>query len=202
MGYGMNNEQNYSGVNVMNKDDIRGGGCEDNPEDCTNLPNEITVTSVTIEDGQMFAETKNIEINYKTTNDGQSANQPVNKKLAAAFTQTVVEAAIISDITSLTISSTSNGRDDTGSTSPNHPNGVALDISKINGTSVLFHGADSPQVQALQNSFENRERARENFGPSKMLKLGSAYGSDYLRRDHEDHIHFSITSCRKCARYS
>jgi RHS repeat-associated protein len=121
--------------------------------------------------------------------NGKSPNQPVTTKTAV-----MVEKAVIkSGVKSVNINSTTGGKH---APTSNHPKGRAVDINKVNGTSVRSQGA-SPAVKSLQGAFAESPDIRENFGPAMMEKTstpGSAaqpFGNSKLTEDHEGHIHES-----------
>jgi len=76
----------------------------------------------------------------------------------------------------------------------NHNKKAAVDISKINGKSILTHYGNDPEithiVQRLQDEFEKIEGRRENFGPYIKKKCGKPYTVG----GHLDHIHLSVNS--------
>ncbi len=78
-----------------------------------------------------------------------------------------------------------------GSPNSRHNQKKAIDISKINGKSIIDYNTD-PEVQNLvmyiQTEFETVPGRRENFGPYKKLKKGLPY----IVGGHKDHIHLSV----------
>jgi len=112
--------------------------------------------------------------------------------LKFALEQANINLSTLEQITSIHISSTTNGH--TNSVSPNHPNGVALDISRINGKKMILSGLTN-QIKELQKAFDNFQYIRENFGPYFKHKYSIEYGTwnyNYPVGGHKDHIHISI----------
>ena len=64
----------------------------------------------------------------------------------------------------------------------------AIDISRINGSSVLASGPNNQLVVTLQNAFENVPNRRENYGPAFERK----WGQPWPVGGHENHLHFSV----------
>ena len=121
--------------------------------------------------------------------NGKSPNQPVTTNTAV-----MVEKAVIkSGVKSVNINSTTGGKH---APTSNHPKGRAVDINKVNGTSVRSQGA-SPAVKSLQGAFAESPNIRESSEPAMMEKTstpGSAaqpFGNSKLTEDHEGHIHES-----------
>jgi hypothetical protein len=138
-----------------------------------------------------------VNVYFANTKDGVNSNLPVSPSLVNAFNGAVVAASQSYNITSITISATTNGVHGPNS---RHYAGNALDISMVNGIAV---GPNQPVIGALQNAFELQSGRRENFGPALMMKLGQPYIHDGLspslyqqrvriRNAHFNHIHWSV----------
>ena len=78
----------------------------------------------------------------------------------------------------------------------NHAGGRAVDINKVNGTSVRSQGA-SPAVKSVRGAFAASPDVRENCGPAGREKSstpgGAAqpFGNSKLTVDHRKHVHES-----------
>lgn len=121
-----------------------------------------------------------------TKSDNKSANNQISVKLLDALKSLLNEVSNNSSLSSIHLSATTNGKH--ASTS-NHYKGLAIDISKINGTPVINLGPNNILVSLMQNAFENIAGRRENFGPSFTKKLGYPHDPGI---SHEDHILFSV----------
>lgn len=73
-----------------------------------------------------------------------------------------------------------------------HVTGLAIDISRVNGTHIgAGYGSDpvvTKIVNLLQATFESSPGCRENYGPHLKRKCGKPDDVD----DHLDHIHWSV----------
>jgi hypothetical protein len=123
-------------------------------------------------------------------NDDPKAASP-NKPVTTETAKLVEGAVVNSGVDSVNINSTTGGAHAKDS---NHPKGKAVDINKVNGTSVKSQGA-STAVSALQQAFGAEPNSRENFGPaSQTKKLSSqapAVAKPSVAAQHQDHIHES-----------
>ena len=142
-------------------------------------PTQLIPSTITLDNGQI------VNIIFGSTKDLVSANQPVATRLVDALKATLNLASSNVTIHQIYIKATTNGIHGPES---NHFRKLALDISKINGSSVLALGPNNPLVVALQNAFENVPNRRENFGPAFERK----WGQPWPVGDHEDHLHFSV----------
>lgn len=118
--------------------------------------------------------------------DAKSANNQISVKLLDALKSLLNEVSSNSNLTSIHISATTNGGHSHDS---NHYKGLAIDISKINGTPVINLGANNMLIISMQNAFENIPGRRENYGPVFTKKLGIAHDPGI---SHDDHLHFSV----------
>ena len=130
-----------------------------------------------------------------TNSDGKSANQKVSIDLIEGLKFALENANnnlnSSNKITSIYIMATTNGRH---SSTSNHANGTAIDISRINGVKMVLSGVTS-QIKQLQNSFDSYQYIRENFGPyfkHKYTKENRTWNYNYPVGGHKDHIHVSI----------
>ncbi|NCO64336.1 MAG: hypothetical protein GW839_09705 [Flavobacteriales bacterium] len=86
---------------------------------------------------------------------------------------------------------TTNGKH---SSTSNHSNGTALDISRINGDKMALSGITN-QIKELQKAFDAFIFIRENFGPYFKHKFNNAnntWNYSYPVGGHKDHIHVSV----------
>lgn len=137
-----------------------------------------------------------IDVTFGTSKDNINANQPVALDLIEGLKFALQEANDnLSDsqqINTIHISTTTNGH--SNSNSPNHPNGVALDISRINGVRMIVSGL-TDQIKELQIAFDNIPHIRENFGPyfkHKYLLESDEWDYNWPVGGHLDHVHISI----------
>ena len=137
-----------------------------------------------------------IDITFGTSKDNINANQPVALDLIEGLKFALQEANDnLSDsqqINTIHISTTTNGH--SNSNSPNHPNGVALDISRINGVRMIVSGL-TDQIKELQIAFDNIPHIRENFGSyfkHKYLLESDEWDYNWPVGGHLDHVHISI----------
>lgn len=116
-----------------------------------------------------------------------SPNQPVTTETAKMVESVVVK----SGVKSVNVNSTTGGNHAPAS---RHGQGKAVDINKVNGTSVKTQGASAP-VKALQGAFRSESNSRENFGPAFQEKVSTPGGAAVPRpdvaADHQDHLHES-----------
>lgn len=156
---------------------------EDNDDDNIVDPNdvqELLPESITLHTGVV------VTIGYDNTEDGVNSRLVVSKRLITALKETLELASIFVTINSINISASTNGVH--GPTS-NHSKGLAIDINKINGISVLSLGTDEKVVR-LQGAFESVPNRRENYGPALKLRLGAPWRIG----GHKNHIHFAINA--------
>ncbi len=142
-----------------------------------------------------------IELSFGITDSDQlSSDQPVNPLLIEAIQFAVGEAnAVLEElkfperIETVHISSTTNGLHGPNS---NHYSGMAVDISRINGTRMYFkEGANRRLIFELQQAFNKFPYIRENFGPFLKYKytLENQKWSYYHEvGGHKGHIHISV----------
>jgi hypothetical protein len=142
-------------------------------------PTQLIPSTFTLDNGQI------VNISFGSTKDLVSANQPVATRLVEALKDALNIASSSVTINQLYIKATTNGGH---SIKSNHYRGIAVDISKINGSYVLALGPNNQLVVALQNAFENVPNRRENFGPAFERK----WGQPWPVGGHDDHIHFSV----------
>jgi hypothetical protein len=150
------------------------------------IPNPLILTNGT-----------QVDITFGTTSsDNINSNQPVAIDLIDGLRFALEEAnnnlSVSEQITTIHISSTTNGH--SNSNSPNHPNAVALDISRINGVHMIVSGL-TDQIKKLQIAFDNFQYIRENFGPYFKHKYSletNTWDYNYSVGGHNDHIHISI----------
>ncbi|ACE05613.1 hypothetical protein Aasi_0168 [Candidatus Amoebophilus asiaticus 5a2] len=124
-----------------------------------------------------------------------SADRLVDQRLIPSLIQALNKANETVKIESIHISATTNGHDGKQYANSNHrkENGArAIDISRINSSSVASLGANNPLVIALQSALEEVSIVRENFGPYLRHKNKKPYTTSRLRENHKNHIHFSI----------
>jgi len=124
-----------------------------------------------------------------------SADRLVDQRLIPSLIQALNKANETVKIESIHISATTNGHDGKQYANSNHrkENGArAIDISRINGSSIASLGANNPLVIALQSALEEVSIVRENFGPYLRHKNKKPYTTSRLRENHKNHIHFSI----------
>jgi len=118
---------------------------------------------------------------------GASPNLPVTTSTA-----NMVESAVVkSGVSSVNINSTTGGEH---AKTSRHPDGEAVDIDMVNGSTVKSQGA-SGAVTALQSAFEKEPNSRENFGPAKVEvspKVGDKpvpLTNQKLIEQHDNHVH-------------
>ncbi len=136
-----------------------------------------------------------IEVTFITyTNDRKSSDQEVAELLVDGLKYALEEANTnLSDsdkIISINVYATTNG-DHTG---PNHYNGTAIDINRINGERMAVTGITN-QIIELQKAFDNFQYIRENFGPyfkHKYWISPNTWNYNYPVSNHKDHIHISV----------
>ena len=129
---------------------------------------------------------KEVSIAFLKTRDGVSSDNSVAKLLLEALIFALNEATNMVNISSITISATTNGGH---SPTSNHPKGLALDISRLDGVPMIQSGLTN-KIKELQLGFDRFPRIRENFGPFFLHKFGSNFPSAPL---HNEHIHISVT---------
>lgn len=173
----INSNANFSDLYENNQG---GGEDEDFDINLLNQPQtvELMPTSINLNNGQT------VRLIFGITQDGKSALQKVNKKLIVALQNALDNLPQNITINSLFIAASTNGVHGPNS---NHPRGIALDISRINGIKMISSGI-TPEIISLQQSLDNLPNIRENFGPSFKHKNGLPWTIS----DHQDHIHFSI----------
>lgn len=139
-----------------------------------------------------------IQVTFIThTTDNISSNQLVSTALIDgvkfALEQANNNLSSFDKISSINIYATTNGKH----TGPNHYNGTALDINRINGKRMAETGLTN-QITEIQKAFDNFQYIRENFGPyfkhkfSKDEPIGNQWNYNYPVGNHIDHIHISI----------
>ncbi len=137
-----------------------------------------------------------ISVNFGTTrSDNKSANQHVSPVLIDALKFALENAnnnlSSSNKITSIYVSATTNGKH---SATSNHPSGLAIDISRINGKKMALTGVTN-QIKELQKAFDSFQYIRENFGPFFKHKYDLNTGRWNLNHSvggHKDHIHISV----------
>lgn len=145
-----------------------------------NGPTAHVPSTITLDNG------KTVSVVFGTTqSDGLSADQAVSVRLINTLIQALNIASKQVTITSIYIKATTNGTH--SNSNSNHYKGLALDISRINGTPMIVSGS-TDFVQQLQIAFDQSSNIRENFGPFFKHKFGQLY----LVPGHGDHIHVSI----------
>jgi hypothetical protein len=142
-----------------------------------------------------------IELSFGITDSDQlTSDQPVNPLLIEAIQFAIGEANTVLEelefperIHTVHISSTTNGLHGPNS---NHYSGMAVDISRINGTRMYFtRGANRRLIFELQQAFNKFPYIRENFGPFLKYKytLEDQKWSYYHEvGGHKGHIHISV----------
>lgn len=136
-----------------------------------------------------------IEVTFITyTNDDLSSDQEVAELLIDGLKFALEDANThLSDsekISSINIYATTNGNH----TGPNHYNGTAIDINRINGVRMAQSGVTN-QIIELQKAFDNFQYIRENFGPHfnhKYYISSNTWNYNYPVGGHNDHIHISV----------
>lgn len=128
------------------------------------------------------------------TSDNKSSNQKVAVELVNSIKFALEQAnnslSTSDKITSINVYATTNG-DHTG---PNHYNGTAIDINRINGKRMAITGLTN-QIKELQKGFDNFQYIRENFGPyfkHKYDLYNNTWNYNYSVSGHKDHIHISV----------
>jgi len=137
-----------------------------------------------------------INLTFGTTiSDGISANKEVSIDLINGLKYAIQNAnnnlSSNNKITSIYISATTNGKH---SSTSNHTNGTAIDISRINGKKMAITGLTN-QIKELQKAFDNFQYIRENFGPYFKHKyyIGSGvWNYNHSIGGHKDHIHIAV----------
>jgi hypothetical protein len=130
-----------------------------------------------------------------TESDNKSANKEVGELLIEGLQAAIKKAnANLSSqekITRIYVAATTNGGH---SSTSNHYNGTAIDISRINGSKMALTGVTN-QITQLQLAMDNFPNVRENFGPYFKHKYSSESNSwnyNHPVGGHNDHIHFSV----------
>tara|TARA_R110001583_G_scaffold147991_2_gene299977 strand:- start:6137 stop:7702 length:1566 start_codon:yes stop_codon:yes gene_type:complete len=137
-----------------------------------------------------------ISVSFGTTDsDNINANQLVSVDLVNAIKFAIESAnsnlSSSEKIISIYIMATTNGKH---SSTSNHSNGTALDISRINGDKMALSGITN-QIKELQKAFDGFIFIRENFGPYFKHKFNNAnntWNYSYPVGGHKDHIHVSV----------
>lgn len=137
-----------------------------------------------------------VSVNFGVTkSDNKNANQQVSPVLINAIKFALEKAnnnlSSSDKITSIYVSATTNGKH---SATSNHPLGLAIDISRINGKKMAITGVTN-QIIELQKAFDGFEYIRENFGPHFKHKYDlntSRWNFNYSVGGHKDHIHISV----------
>ncbi|MCP4684485.1 MAG: hypothetical protein GY867_03455, partial [bacterium] len=142
-----------------------------------------------------------VEVKFRSTGiDGQTSDNKVSKKLKTAFDGAVKAAAAKTEITSVTITATTNGKHYTkvekGKTVKKsrhyvESGGKALDIGFVNDRSVGSIGRKDP-VKALQEAFESQKGRRSNFGPYFTRKSGEGFWAAVVIERYKTHVHWSV----------
>jgi RHS repeat-associated protein len=109
----------------------------------------------------------------------------------------VLDVMIASGVRSMYISATTNGRHAPTSW---HPDGQAVDISRINGRRVLESFGDSrfmAQIELVQITANNPSLgvAHENYGPAGLYRRGVAQDPGAYNRlllQHQNHVHLTV----------
>jgi hypothetical protein len=159
------------------------------PERDYDVKDGVNLTSVSVvnKDGKTAIVTVKFE---NTDSDKHTSDNKVQPSLKTAFEGAVKDAAKKTDLTEITISSTTNGNH--GSEKSLHYEGKALDISKVNSKPVVSIG-DADPVKSIQTAFQSQTGRRENMGPSLMRCAGTAdVKSQKTIDDHKNHVHLGV----------
>ncbi|WP_299673059.1 hypothetical protein [uncultured Tenacibaculum sp.] len=149
-----------------------------------------------IPDTLILSDGSSININFGTTrSDNKNADQEVSPVLVEGMKFALEKAnnnlSSSEKITSIYISATTNGEH---SATSNHPLGLAIDISRINGKRMAVTGVTN-QIKELQKAFDSFQYIRENFGPHFKHKYDlntNRWNFNYPVGGHKDHIHISV----------
>jgi hypothetical protein len=128
-----------------------------------------------------------------------SADRLVDPRLIPAITQVFNIASKTVDFSTIHISATTNGHDESDLSNHKVERGArAIDISRIDGEFVEKLGPVHPSVINFQKAIDELPNIWENFGPYWLHKERVVYSpkplskKQKLQEDHNNHIHFSI----------
>ncbi len=135
---------------------------------------------------------KGAEIKY---GDNDAAFHKVHKNTKDIFVKSITKTITDSthDIKSIWVGATTNGTHGANSL---HYDGLAVDISRVNGMKFGIHYGKTPLVKdfvtALQKNI-GHFGARSNLGPFQNIgSSGAAVTNKALIKQHKNHIHFSV----------